>query len=247
MFKILTLILRGIVTQAEEVEADRNALLVLDQQIRDVAAGIKASKRALALAMVEDAQAGKRLDDVDARVRDLGVRAVEALQGGRDDLVAEAAETIAALEADRDAMTAGRKAAASEITRLRRAIGDAGFRLADLERGRRIAKAAEAVQHLRGRSVGGTSAITEAEATLARLRARQIEAADVDATLASLEAASPAAVSARLEAEGYGPRSRVSTADVIARLKVMSVTRDAGSSVAIPMAAISRFAAASNA
>jgi phage shock protein A len=246
MFKVMTLILRGIVGQAQEAEAERNALLILDQQIRDVAAGIKATKRALALAVVEDAHMGKRLEDIDARVCDLEDRAIEALRAGRTDLVSEAAEAIAALEADRESIRASRQQAASEIAKLRRVVDDGGTRLAGLERGRRIAKAAEALQHLRGKAWGGRSAITEAEETLAGLRARQAEAADMDAAVAALDADPPAAVSARLEAEGFGPRTRISAADVIARLQVMSVTRDSASTMAMAPRPLPNLASASS-
>jgi phage shock protein A len=235
MFKTLMLILRGMAAQAEETEAERHALLILDQQIRDVAAGIKASKRALALAIVQDGHEGKRLGEHDARLCELEAGAVEALRSGRNDLASQAAEAIATLEAERAAMAAGRQAAAAEIVQCRAAIRDAGLRLASLERGRRIAKAAEALRQLRGRSAGDGSLLTQAEATLAHLRQKQVEAADVDAALAALDDPAPAVISARLEAEGFGRRAATPASEVMARLRAKALACDGCSGAANPM------------
>src|SRR3954447_3242165 len=102
MFKILDTLLRGAAAQAEEDLADRHALLILDQQIRDVASGVERSKRALALAVARDEAEGRRLATLEARIADLEERAVAALRAGRDDLASEAAQALAALEADRN-------------------------------------------------------------------------------------------------------------------------------------------------
>lgn len=238
MFKMLTLIWRGMAAQAEENAAERHALLILDQQIRDVAAGIQSSKRALALAIVQDTHEGKRLGELDARLCDLEARAVEALRRGRDDLASHAADAIAALEAERAAMAAGREAAAAEIDHCRAAIRDAGLRLASLERGRRVAKAAEALQQLRGRSASDGSLLTQAEATLAHLRQKQVEAADVDAALAALDDPAPAVIAARLEAEGFGRRTATPASEVMARLRAKALACDDHSFAANPLPAL---------
>lgn len=147
-----------------------------------------------------------------------------ALGGGRDDLAGEAAEAIAVLEADRDALREARAAFAGEITKLKASMAQAGQRLAELERGRRIAQAAESVRRLKT-NVGvfggaGTSSLAEAEATLRRLRERQAEDAAADAALDSLDAAAaPAAVAERLADAGFGKRTRPTADDVLARLR----------------------------
>ena len=102
MLKTVFTLIRGSVAAAEEELADRSALLVLDQQIRDSAAAIERGKRALALAIAQDEAEGKRLENTNARIADLEERAVAALAAGREDLAGEGAEAIAVLEADRD-------------------------------------------------------------------------------------------------------------------------------------------------
>jgi phage shock protein A len=224
MFKTIFTLVRGSVAVAgEELEA-RNALLILDQQMRDAAANVERAKRMLALAIAQDQQEGRRLEATLARIADLEVRATAALDGGRDDLAREAAESIAALEADRDAAQTARALFAAEIARLKRHVANAEARIAELERGRRIARASEAVRNLRGSGIEPATAyestLPEAEATLRRLRERQMEAQAADDALTELDAASgPPATAEKLSAAGFGPRMKSTADDVLARLK----------------------------
>ena len=61
MFKTLFLLIRGSAASAAEEMADRNALLILDQQMREARAAIDQSKRVLALAIPQDEMEAKRL------------------------------------------------------------------------------------------------------------------------------------------------------------------------------------------
>ncbi|MFZ0114451.1 MAG: PspA/IM30 family protein, partial [Xanthobacteraceae bacterium] len=102
MLKTVLTLMRGAAAAAEEEVVDRSALLILDQQIREAASATDRAKRALALAIAQDEAEAKRLETIIARIADLETRALAALAGGREDLVAEAAEAIATLEADLD-------------------------------------------------------------------------------------------------------------------------------------------------
>src|SRR6201995_2541874 len=115
MIKSFWTLVRGTVYAAEQEAVDRSALLVLDQQIRDAAAGIDRAKRALAIAIAQDEAEGKRLDTTLTRIADLEERTLAARNGGRDELASEAAETIAMLEADRDAIREARATFSREI------------------------------------------------------------------------------------------------------------------------------------
>jgi len=224
MFKTVLTLFRGTVAVADEELQDRTALVILDQQMRDAAAAVERSKRALALAIAQDQQEGKRLEATCARIADLEVRAGAALDAGREDLAREAAQAIANLEAERDAARTARTLFASEIARLKRHVANAEARIGELDRGRRIARAAEAVRNLRR---GGIEAarpyectLPEAEATLKRLRERQIEAQAADEALMELDAATgPLSVAERLAEQGFGPRIKTTADDVLARLK----------------------------
>src|SRR5689334_19441222 len=91
MLKTIVTLVRGAAFRAEEEFTDRSALLILDQQIRDGAAGIERAKRALAVAIAQDEGEGKRLETTLKRIADLEERAVAALNGGADELATEAA------------------------------------------------------------------------------------------------------------------------------------------------------------
>ncbi|WP_375785375.1 PspA/IM30 family protein [Bradyrhizobium sp. Pha-3] len=224
MFKTVLTIFRGSVAAAEEELQDRTALVVLDQQMRDAAAAVDRSKRTLALAIAGDAQEGRRLEATNARIADLEVRASAALEGGRDDLAREAAQAIANLEAERDAAMTARTLFATEITRLKRHVANAEARIAELDRGRRLARASEAVRSLRRSGIEAArpyeSTLPEAEATLKRLRERQMEIQAADDALFEIDTASgPLATAEKLAEQGFGPRMKSTADDVLARLR----------------------------
>ena len=224
MFKTVLTIFRGSVAAADEELQDRTALLVLDQQMRDAAAAVERSKRSLALAIAGDQQEGRRLEATNARISDLEIRASAALEGGREDLAREAAQAIANLEADRDAAMTARTLFASEIARLKRHVANAEARITELDRGRRLARASEAVRSLRRSGIEAArpyeSTLPEAEATLKRLRERQMEAQAADDALFEIDAASgPLTTAEKLAEQGFGPRMKSTADDVLARLK----------------------------
>jgi len=223
MFKTVLTLFRGSVAAAGEELEDRSALLILDQQMRDAASAVERSKRSLALAIAGDQQEGRRLDATNARIADLEVRATSALDGSREDLAREAAQAIANLEADRDAAMTARTLFASEITRMKRQVANAEARITELDRGRRIARAAEAVRALRRGGIEAArpyeSTLPEAENTLKRLRERQIEAQAASDALIELDAATgPLATAEKLAEQGFGPRLKSTADDVLARL-----------------------------
>jgi len=223
MFKTVLTLFRGSVAFAEEELEDRTALLILDQQMRDTAAAVERSKRSLALAIAQDQQEGRRLDTTNARIADLEARTTAALDGGREDLAREGAQAIANLEADRDAAMTARALFATEIGRLKRHVLSAEARITELDRGRRIARASEAVRALRRGGIEAArpyeSTLPEAERTLRRLRERQMEAQAADEALFELDAATgPLAAAEKLAEQGFGPRLKSTADDVLARL-----------------------------
>jgi len=223
MFKTVLTLFRGSVATAGEELEGRNALLILDQQMRDAATAVERAKRTLALAIAQDQHEGRRLDATNARIADLEIRATAALDSGREDLAREAAEHIAALEADRDAAMTARALFAAEITRLKRQVANAEVRITELDRGRRIARASEVVRAVRRGGVEAArpyeSTLPEAENTLKRLRERQMEAQAADQALIEIDAASgPLATAEKLAEQGFGPRLKSTADDVLARL-----------------------------
>ena len=222
MFRMLMTFARGVATAAEEQVTDRHALVVLDQQIRDAAAATDRGRRALALAIAHDDSEAKRLEAILARISDLEDRATAALKGGREDLASAAAETIAMLEVDRDAIIEARRDSAHKIANLKSTMAAAGRRLTELERGRRLVKASDAVRALQQHGGGplGDATLEDAEATLRRLRARQGEDDAVAAAIAQFDSeAAGDNVASRLEAAGFGKPIRSTSVHVLDRLR----------------------------
>lgn len=222
MLKTFITIFRGQAASAADL-ADANALLILDQHIRDAAAGLDRARRALAIAMAQDAAEVKRIEEIAKRIADLEQRAVAALDGNREDLAAEAAEAIANLEADKASAENAHDSFSRESRKLRNLVTNAERRLMELERGRRSARVSEAVRRLRDRGaadIGQASALNDAEATLKRLRQRQAEGEAADAALEALDGVSaPDLIAEKLEAAGFGDRTKPTAASVLERLK----------------------------
>src|SRR5271169_1905510 len=227
MLKTIITLVRGRTFAIAEEVADQNALLILDQQMRDATGALDRAKKALAVAIAQESQEGQRLGATRARIEDLETRAVAAIEAGRDDLAIEAAEAIATLEAERAASATARALFAAEIAKLKGHVLQQQMRFSQLERGRRIARAAEAVRVARRGRIedapifAGT--LAEAETTLARFRKHQVEADTAEAAFEALDAATgPTAVAEKLSAEGFGPRLRPNAADVLARLRELA-------------------------
>jgi phage shock protein A len=224
MFKTVVTLMRGRAFEADERLADRHALTLLDQQMRDSAASVERAKKALALAIAQDRAEERKLAATREQIAELETRAVEAFKGGREDLATKAAENIAALEGDAQAAEKARTVFSAEIAKLERHVRGQSARLAELERGRRIARAAESVRVMRrGRLENAPchqATLSEAEATLARLREQQAQACAAEAALDALDAEPRAeSLNETLANEGFGPPVRPRAADVLARLK----------------------------
>ncbi len=224
MFKTVVTLLRGRVFETEERLADRHALSLLDQQMRDSALTTDRARKALAIAIAQDKAEETKLAATRAQIAELEARAVEALKAGREDLARKAADNIAALEGDAQAAEKARTLFSVEIDKLQRHVRDQSARLAELERGRRIARAAQAVRVARRGRVEEApclqSTLSEAEATLARLREQQADVCAAETALDALDA-EPAAESLNetLADAGFGPPMKPRACDVLARLK----------------------------
>ncbi len=223
MFKLFVTLFRARAHQAEETFADANALVLLDQQIRDCAAALAEAKKATALAHAQHQAEKRRLETLDAQIADLESRAGAALKQGRDDLALETAGLLADLEADRDASRRACDGYEAEGAKMRARLKASEARLAELNRGRHLVRARDSLRQLRRASQAENpfrSDFSEAEATLSRLNARNSLADDAEQALAELDAErSPEKLAEKLGENGCGPRLRPSAEDVLNRLK----------------------------
>ena len=187
---------------------------------RLVAAAVRAhvaSRRALAAALSEEAAETRRRDALGAKAKDLETRAVAALTGGREDLAARAAETIAVLETEIAASDEAALRFAARVALARQAVEAERRRLADLERGRRLARVGAALAD--GAPGGdGLTHLTRAEAVLARVEAEQAEADTVRVAFAP----ETATLTDDLAEAGFGRPTHVRAIDVMARLHALA-------------------------
>jgi phage shock protein A len=97
-----------------------------------------AARRALAVALAEETREAARRTALAAKASDLEQRAVAALQAGREDLAAQAAEAIAAMATDINASERAATRFAAEVALARREVDQQRRRLSELDRGRRL-------------------------------------------------------------------------------------------------------------
>ncbi|MBX5022436.1 PspA/IM30 family protein [Rhizobium lentis] len=221
MFKLISTLLRGRAHDAEQAFADRNAVPLLAQQIRDAAQSIQTARRSVAVAIAQNEQEKAQHQAILARIADLETRATAALTKGNEGLAREAAEAIAFLEAERDASEQAQSQFTTGIAKLKGIVRDAEARLQALQRGERLARATEQAQKLDIAVAGpGLATLDEAEETLARLRLRQSQNELTAAALKETESATrPAGIIEKLANAGCGAPLTSSADDVLARLK----------------------------
>ena len=228
MFKHFVTLMRGSAHDAAQSTLDRNALRLLDQQIRDGRSQVASAKKAVAIAMAQSAREQAALQSTSVKIADLEARARAALGKGEEALAREAAEAIANLEVERAASREAGETFEREIARLKQRLSQGEARLRELERGQRIAAAKEKAQKLS--DAGGLIApnaqsltqasLGEAEATLKRLQDRQAEHEEASEALVALDAeADPEDIAERLSEAGCGRPLRTTAEDVLARLK----------------------------
>ncbi len=188
----------------------------LDRAMQAAGAAHLAARRALAVAIAEEDREVRRREVLVGKLADLEQRAIEALRGGRDDLAGQAAETIAAVETEIAASTQASTRFAAEVALARREVDAQRRRLADLDRGRRLARIGAA---LNSAPRDGIDTLAQAESALAAL-----EADNHDARAIREELAPPTDRLIEQMADlGFGAPTRVRASDVMDRLRAKAV------------------------
>ena len=176
-----------------------------------------AARRTLALAVAEEDREIARRTALGDQAKDLETRAIEALGSGREDLAGRAAETIAVLETEVAASEGASARFAAKVATTRREVDAQRRRLADLDRGRRLARV--------GASLTGASSPETGQPILARAEAAlaAVQAAEADAEALRLEFTPSADTLVDDLAEaGFGRPTRVVASDVMTRLRALA-------------------------
>lgn len=193
----------------------------LERSIAAAGQAHMAARRALAIVVAEETRETTRRAGLAAKAADLEQRAVEALRAGREALAVEASEAIAAIATEIDASERASQRFAAEAALARREVDAQRRRLADLDRGRRLARVGSALTETMRTSHSGLDTLSEAEAALSRVVADNEDARAVRAEMA------PAAegLIERLSDAGFGEPVRVKASDVLARLRAAAGDR----------------------
>ena len=200
---------------------DRLALAELDGAIRAATAGFAEARHALAAAIAERDRESERLGRLSARAADLEERAVLAIEAGRTVLAEAAAQAIATLETERAAAQAVEARYAQDVARLREAVERQRRRLAELDRGRRMARVNAALACTGpGRDVR-QDAIGHAEALLDGLKFDHA----TDRALAELDPADSEALQEKLAEAGCGAPLRPQASAIMARIVAKAAAR----------------------
>ena len=222
MIGTLKTLIAGSNARSQEKIRDIYSIELIDQKIREGESGLRAAKAALAGMIQRERSEVRMINVIETRVGDLTKRAKEAIAGKRDDLAGEAAQAIAQMENE---LVLRRETVArlqARIIRLRQSVETTNRRIVDLKQGAVAARAVRQEQGIQARlntTLAGNSPINEAEDLIASVMNRD-DPFEQGEILREIEnGLSGADLGDRLAAEGFGPATKTTAAEVLSRLK----------------------------
>ncbi len=223
MIEILSTLMRGSAARRKDAVTGHYAIELIEERTREADAALLSAKSALAGLIARERKEARSLEMIRGRVRELEKRARAALEGGNEDLAAEAASVIADLENEATGRERALAELRSRITRMQFSVEKTHRRLIDLKQGVIAARAVRAehrAQRGMTRGVDRTSAIREAEALVARVLNEE-DPLETEEILDEIDdGLSGKAVTEKMAEAGYGAPDKVRAADVLARLRV---------------------------
>lgn len=222
MLKTLNTLLKGSQARANDRMRDHFAIDLIDQKIREADGSLKSAKATLASLIIRHRNEVKQIEGLDRRVIDLTSRAKAALEDGNEQLATEAANSIAQMENESVLRCETANRLETKITRLRHSVETAHRRIIDLKQNAIAAKAVQAEQKIHARIAPGSrsdNSFEEAEELIAQVMGRD-DPFEQGKVLSDINAAlSHKDIGDQLAAKGYGPATKTTAADVLARLK----------------------------
>lgn len=169
--------LRGGVNEAGEAFVDSQALLILDQEVREATEELKQSKESLAGVMARQKVAEEKATQLKQRISEYEGYATQALDKGDDALAMEVAQKIADLEAQYVNESQLAKDYERSASELKSAIKLADQNIKRLKQQVDTVKATENVQRAQAavaeRHSGGNSKLRTAMESLDRIKEKQ--------------------------------------------------------------------------
>ena len=176
--KIFTL-LRGTTTEAGQAVVDKNAIRILDQELRDSTTELAKSKEALTSVMAQRQLSANRGSALLAKRKEYEGYVQGALAKGDENLAREVAVKLSDVERDLQGEATNVQGLDTSITSLKTAIRNTETQLTRLKQQINTVKATEAVQRAQSavsaRHSGANSKIGTALDSLERIKQRQEE------------------------------------------------------------------------
>lgn len=222
MFATLKTLISGANTRAEENLRDQYSVELITQKIRESEDALKAAKLTLASLIQRQRAETRQVETLEGRVADLMSRAREALEGGRQDLAATAAQAVADLENELTVRRTTQDRLDRRILQLRQSVEAASRRILDLKQGAIAAKAVkreQGIQRRLSKVPAGSGAMDEAEALISRVMEQDDPFEQGEILREIEEGLTHGRVADDLADAGFGPRSNSTAADVLLRLK----------------------------
>ncbi len=215
--------LRGGVNEAGEAIIDTQALRILDQEVRDAAEELKASKDSLATIIARQKLGEEKVVNLKAEIDAHEGYAVKALEKNDEALALEVAGKIANFEAalhTEESATQGYKASADK---LKAAIKQAESNIRRLKQQVDTVKATESVQRAQAavsaRHSGSNSKMRTAMDSLERIKEKQaLSAAKMNAAAEISDELAESSLQTKLEEAGIVASGR-SADEILAKLK----------------------------
>jgi len=223
MFETIATLMRGSAARGREQLIDANAVLLLEQKIRDIAAQHEISKRTLAGMMAQVKSLNRSQAILQKSTTDLEDRARQALKADREELANQAAQAIADNENEMFLKTTAIDDIESEIQRLRTLVERTNRRLLELRQGLVVARHTDYARKSRVGTLkslnNGQHSVDEAQNMLERILNRT-ETEEALAEYSTLnEELSGKAIVERLDEAGFGKPLKVRADDILKRLK----------------------------
>ena len=173
--------LRGNAHELGDALVDGNAMMILDQEIRDADEELKKSKQALAEIMAKKKLAAEKTANVGKKLEEYEGYVVQALDKGDEKLAEEVAGKVAMIEEELDGEKSVEAGFAESVGTLRKSVAQAEGQLKRLKQQADTVKATESVQKAQSavaaRYSGTDSKMRTATDSLERIKQKQAERA----------------------------------------------------------------------
>ncbi|MCG8491965.1 MAG: PspA/IM30 family protein [Sneathiellales bacterium] len=215
--------LKGLVAETGENIADKQALRIMDQELREATNDIAKAKQELTKIMAKRTGVERSISDLQSKITSHEDMAGQALDKGDEQLAADICERIASFESDLETEQSMLQSFSNSESSLKSNLKKAEARLKSLKQQQDILKATEAVQNAQGvvanRFSGSSSKMNSAMGSLERIKARQQERQDRFAAAEALaEEENGDDLDRRMKAAGIGEHTSKKE-DILARIK----------------------------